>query len=327
MAVGEVFLFLGPELGEKRDAIERMRGDLNKKYGVPPEETSFYVCETPSSEITAFILTGSLFSAARLVFVKNADALKKDDAKNIVLCLKKPAPDTVLILISDETALDRVIENAVPKEAKRVFWELFENKKPEWVRSYFRREGLSVDDDAVNAILELVENNTDALRRECSHLVLFAGEKNGQRNAISADFVEKWLAHTRSESAFTLFSALASGNLSNSAAILETLLASQESPVAILAGLTWCFRRFRDYCGLASRGITNDFELKKIGIGTAKGRRDYSAAGRTFGLDAADRCIALCAEYDLAVRMGGSGSENILLDLFLYKLLDVKRQG
>jgi DNA polymerase-3 subunit delta len=326
MAVGEVFLFLGPELGEKCDAIERIRSELNKKYGTLPEETSFYASETPSSDIAAFILTGSLFSDARLVFVKNADALKKDDAKNIASCLKNPAPDTALILISDETALDRTIENAAPKEAKRVFWELFENKKPEWVRSYFRREGFSVDDDAVNAILELVENNTDALRRECSRLVLFAaGGKNEQ--PISADFVEKWLAHTRSESAFTLFSALAAGNLSNSADILQTLLASQESPVAILAGLTWCFKRFHDYCGLASRGITNDFELKKIGIGTAKGRRDYTAAGRTFGLDAADRCVALCAEYDLAVRMGGSGSENILLDLFLYKLLDVKRQG
>jgi DNA polymerase-3 subunit delta len=193
------------------------------------------------------------------------------------------------------------------------------------VRSYFRREGFSVDEDAVNTILELVENNTDALRRECSRLMLFAGKDavNGKGVIRSAE-IEKWLSHTRSESAFTLFSAIAAGNLSKSVEIMNTLLAAQETPVAIIAGLTWCFRRFRDYCELAAQGAASDFELKKIGVTTAKSRRDYADAERTFGLSAADKCIALCAEYDLAVRSGGVHLENILLNLYLYKLWSLR---
>ena len=58
MANGESFLFLGPELGEKQDAIERLRGELTKKYGVPPEETSFYAGDTPAANITSFLLNG-----------------------------------------------------------------------------------------------------------------------------------------------------------------------------------------------------------------------------------------------------------------------------
>jgi DNA polymerase-3 subunit delta len=322
MVKGESFLFLGPELGEKSDSIDRIRAEITKKYGSPPEETIFYAGDTPSAGICAFLLNGSLFSEARLIFIKNAEILKKkEDTAGIASYLKSPADDTTLILISDSTSLDRVIESAVSKESKHVFWELFENKKPEWVRSYFRREGFSVDDEAVNAILELVENNTDALRRECSRLMLFAG---GVKK-IDAEYVEKWLSHTRSESAFTLFSAIATGNLSKSVEIISTLLAGQETPIAIIAGLTWCFRRFRDYCELVSRGTASDFELKKIGITTAKGRRDYMDAEHTFGIDAANRCIALCAEYDFIVRSGGPALESILMDMYLYELWNLRK--
>jgi DNA polymerase-3 subunit delta len=327
MAKGKSFLFLGPELGEKQDAVEIMRGELTKKYGAPPEETSFYAGDTHAANITSFLLNGSLFSESRLVFVKNAELLKKkDETASLASYLKNPTDDTTLILVSDATGIDRALEGTLPKDAKCVFWELYESKKPEWVRSYFRREGFSVDDDAVNTILELVENNTDALRRECSHLALFAGNEDGTKGAISADKIEKWLSHTRSESAFTLFSALAAGNLSKSIEIMNTLLATEDTPIGIIAGLSWCFKRFRDYCELAARGAASDIELKKIGITTAKGRRDYADAERTFGLAAADRCIALCAEYDLAARSGGAAMGSILSNLYLYKLWSLRVQ-
>jgi DNA polymerase-3 subunit delta len=322
MAKGESFLFLGPELGEKQDAIQRIREDTAKKYGSPPEETSFYAGDTPVASITSFLLNGSLFFESRLVFVKNAESLKKkEEIASLVSYLKNPADNTTLIVISDAAGIDRTIEGALPA-AKRVFWELSEAKKPEWIKGYFRREGFSVDEDAVNTILELVENNTDALRRECSRLMLFAG--NGAKGAIKADEIEKWLSHTRTESAFTLFSAIAAGNLSKSIGIMNALLAAQETPAAIIAGLTWCFRRFRDYCELSARGAASDAELKKIGVTTAKGRRDYAGAERTFGLDAADRCIALCAEYDIAARGGGAQLENTLMNLYLYKLWSLR---
>jgi DNA polymerase-3 subunit delta len=321
MAKGRSFLFLGPELGEKQDAVEIIRGELTKKYGAPAEETSFYAGDEPAANITSFLLNGSLFSEARLVFVKNAELLKKkDDTASLASYLKNPTDDTTLILVSDATGVDRAIEGALPKDAKRIFWELYESKKPEWVRLYFRREGFFVDEEAVNTILELVENNTDALRRECSRLALFA-EKKG---AISAAEIEKCLSHTRSESAFTLFSALAAGNLSKSIEIMNTLLAAQETPVGIIAGLTWCFKRFRDYCEIAACGDASDIALRNIGITTAKSRRDYAEAEHTFGLASADRCIALCAEYDLAVRSGGSALEDILLNLYLYKLWSLR---
>jgi DNA polymerase-3 subunit delta len=139
----------------------------------------------------------------------------------------------------------------------------------------------------------------------------------GKDKPANADDVEKWLSHTREESAFTLFSRIATGDLIKSVEILRTLLAAKESPQSIIAGLCWCFRKLRDYYALVSRGINDEFEFKKIGLSSAKARKDYaSAADRN--LDAG-RCLALAAEYDLLIRSTGTATEGVLMDMLIYK--------
>jgi DNA polymerase-3 subunit delta len=233
-----------------------------------------------------------------------------------------PQDDTTLIFISDNTGMDKALEKAAGK-GKRIFWELFENKKTEWVANFFRREGFRIDDGGIEAILELVENNTDSLRRECSRLMLFLGKDAADTvgPVVGEAAVEKWLSHTREESAFTLFSRIAEGDLNRSVEILHTLLAAKETGVAILAVLAWCFRKLRDYLALTANGMPDDFEFKKIGLASSKARKDYAAAGRRYGAAGADRRLALTAEFDLRIRSSGTGFEGILMDQYLCAIM------
>jgi DNA polymerase-3 subunit delta len=320
MAKGETYLFLGPEIGERRDAIDAIRKNLTKKTNQKPEEYSYYAGETSISEIVSVLRNGSLFSDARLFQIKHPELIKKkEDIDLIASYMQSPQDDTILILVSDETSLDKKIENALtnPKEQKRIFWELFENRKADWIRAFFRREGYQIEDDGIEAVLELVENNTDALGRECSKLMLFVKKEQ----PITEADVTKWLSHTREESAFTLFSRIAEGNLEKSAEILQTLLAAKESSIAILSGHNWCFHKLRDYSMLTQQGINDEFEFKKIGLASQRVRKDYIAANKLFSPQAIDRSIALIADFDILVRSNGSGFESILMDYFLYKII------
>jgi DNA polymerase-3 subunit delta len=327
MAKGGCYLYLGPEIGEKQDAIEALRRKITgPKGGLVLEETSFYAGETPVTDMVSVLRNGSLFSDARLIFIKNAQVLKapqkKEEVELLASYLESPQEDTTVILISEETSLDKRLEKAAGTDAKKIFWELFENRKTEWVAAFFKREGYRVTDEGIEAILDLVENNTDALRRECSRLMLFLGKDT----PAGPEEVEKWLSHTREESAFTLFSRIAAGDLTRSIEILHTLLAAKEYPQSIIAGLTWCFRKFRDYLALTESGIPDDFEFKKIGLGSAKVRKDYAAAARRADGDpdrrlTPDRCLALAAEFDLLLRSMGAAPEGILMDLLVYKLI------
>ena len=311
----QAYVFLGPETGKKNDAI----GDIRKKLAAAgsPEETVFYAGETTAGVIAGAVQNHSLFAQSRLFIVKNAELIKKkDEIALIASCMEELEPGTALILVSDEFRLAAGLDESCPKENRKIFYELFEKEKNEWVRSFFRREGREIEPEGIDVILELVENNTDALRRECSRLMLFLPKDR----PAGAEDVEKWLSHSREESTFTLFSRIAAGDVSKAIECLHTLLGAKESPPAILAGLAWCFRKLRDYLSLLQSGEPDSFELKKIGLSSPKARSDYTAAARRYNAAAADACLALTAEYDILTRAQGAVFETILMDRYILKI-------
>jgi DNA polymerase-3 subunit delta len=346
MAKGRCYLYLGPEIGEKQDALDELRKSLGGAKRPPPgasaskgastsagssystgpsyptgyglEENSFYAGETPVTDLVSILRNGSLFADTRLFLIKSAEALKKkDEVELLASYMEAPQEDTTLVLISEAIGLDKRLEKAAPAANKRIFWELFENRKTEWVAAFFRREGYRIGEEGIAAILELVENNTDALRRECSRLMLFLGKDK----PVEAAEVEKWLSHTREESAFTLFSRIAGGDLPKSIETLHTLLASKEEPQAILAGLTWCFRKLRDYLNLTAAGSPSDFDFKRIGLSSSKARKDYAAAAQHYR--ASEPCLALIGEIDLLIRSQSlsAAPAAVLMDLMVCKLI------
>lgn len=317
------YIFLGPEIGKKQDAIAEIRKKIAAKG--PVDETVFFAGDTAAAEIADSILNHSLFAGPRLFIIKNAEyysrqQVKKEESALIASCMRELDDDTVLILVSDEFKLAAALDNCVPGKNREIFYEMFEDKKSEWVHSFFRREGYRISNDGVDTILEMVENNTDALRRECSHLMLFLTKDH----IAAAEDVEKWLSHNREESPFTLFSRIAAGDLSRAIETLHALLAAKKNAIEILAGLAWCFKKLRDYLALASNGSeSNTFELKKIGLSSPKARADYTAAARRYNAAAADKCLALTAEYDVQVRACGASLESVLMDAYVMKVFSL----
>jgi len=315
------YIFLGPELGKKQDAVNAIK---NKNKDA--EVSVFYAGETPPGEIADTLLNISLFSSSRIVIVKNADLIKKkDEIELLVSCIGTPGENTTLILLSDEIKLASGLEDAVPKDRKQIFYEMFEREKNEWVRQFFYREGFNIDKDCVDAILEMVENNTDALKRECSRLVFFLPKGR----PVTREDIEKWLSHNREESAFTLFSRIASGDLSKALESTAVMLAAKESAQGIMAGLAWCFRKLTDYLTLQETGNSNNnFELKKIGLSAPKVRDDYIAASRRYNKEDVQACLALCAQYDILLRSPAAAFEKLLMDRYILALFKAaSRQG
>ena len=308
------YIFLGPELGKKQDAINSIKANFPGA-----EESVFYAGETPAGTIADTLQNHSLFAESRIIIVKNAELIKKKDETDLfVSCIKNMEKNAALILLSDETKLAAALDNAVAKTNRQVFYEMFEREKAEWLTSFFRREGFNIDRDSIAAILEMVENNTEALKRECSRLICFLPKNR----PVKPEDIEKWLSHNREESAFTLFSRIAAGELSKSLESVSVMLAAKESAQSILAGIAWCFRKLGDYLSLLETGEVNNLELKKIGLSAPKVRDDYIAAVSRYNADAVDACLALTAEYDILLRSPAAALENILMDRYILALIN-----
>jgi DNA polymerase-3 subunit delta len=307
--LSRLYLFAGPEIGEKNEMLAKIQQILEKNGEI--EKSTFYCGENLDLGLFSDTLkTGQLFSAGKLILLKNIEQanqrviqsieemvlppiissrlFKSDIEKALVRpdqsatwkkyyqfdqsldAWSRPVDkkqlkgegrkkllslfqaigfsaipsDTVLIMLNETgERIPSALTSLLSQKQHIMFWEMFENRKLLWIRNQFKEHNCFIDDDAAGFILDMVENNTDALGTEIQKIILLS-QKTGtdQDNVISKEFIEDYLFHSKEESVFTLYNTMLSKNLPKSLEILEKLFYSDEE--AILPGLLWSHRRF-----------------------------------------------------------------------------------
>ncbi len=318
-----VWLFMGPEIGERNAAVENVKKTLLQKYG-DFEMHTVYAGDTGIGDVVSLLQNASLFSPAELVILKSAESIKKkEDAELLIDWIKSASNsqtenNSFLILISDETSVLKKISDAVPKNRQKIFWEMFENKKQEWIKNFFSKERIRMDTAAADKILELVENNTEALKTACSHLALFL-EKG---SVISSDDIEKLFVHNKEETPFTLFNSLTFNDFEAALSIAQKLmLVKNSSPIQIIAGLSYCFRRLYDWHKIhAENRFIDEFELKRYGFSGKTAVSQYGRAAKLWNFSACSKIISLLAETDLKLRSLGTALQKNIMEICLYEI-------
>ena len=322
------YLFTGPEFGEKNDALQEIRNKTEKKFGQYDFYT-FYASETKLSEVMSILTNGSLFSPARFVVLKNSEVIKKKDEIQLITdwvnaSNQQKAEDSILVLISDENSVDKKLENLVPKENRKMFWEMFEDRKIPWIKNFFSKNGFRIEEEACETILNLIENNTEALRNECSRFFM-CFEKD---HVITSDDVDKILAHNREESSFTLFDAMADSDLSpekrleKSLDILQKIRNSKESSfVPLIAGLLYCFRQLKLWHSLHNGSYPSDFDLKINGFSSKKVQLRNKKAASILNFQQVQKCISLLSATDMQLRSFGTTMEETIIQTMIYEIV------
>ena len=319
-----IYLYTGPEFGERNDAVAAVKEAMRKAHGVL-DEYLFYANETLVSEIVTILQSGSLFSNASCVVVRSAESIKKKEDVNAIAAWAKTAEDgtNALVLVSDEIAVDAKLEKIVPGAHKKIFWEMFEDRKVPWLVNFFGKNGYRIGEEAAEDILDMIENNTQALRSECARFFLLFPKSH---EITSAD-VEAVLSHNRAESAFTLFDTMASSESASrrfelALDVLQKIrLSKDSSPVMILAGLASCFRRLGLWHTLAASGQNDDFNLKIHGFSSKKAKAQYSRASSIWTSGQTAAILAGIASADMEIRSGGALIEDVLLQRVVYEIV------
>lgn len=322
------YLFTGPEFGEKNDTLQEIRNKTEKKFGQYDFYT-FYASETKLSEVMSVLTNGSLFSPARFVVLKNSEVIKKKDEIQLITdwvnaSTQQKAEDSILVLLSDENSVDKKLENLVPKENRKMFWEMFEDRKIPWIKNFFSKNGFRIEEEACETILNLIENNTESLRNECSRFFM-CFEKD---HVITSDDVDKILAHNREESSFTLFDAMADSDLSpekrleKSLDILQKIRNSKESSfVPLIAGLLYCFRQLKLWHSLHNGNYPSDFDLKINGFSSKKVQLRNKKASSIWNFQQVQKCISLLSATDMQLRSLGTTMEETIIQTMIYEIV------
>lgn len=322
-----IYLFTGPEFGKRNDAVDAVKKAFIKKVG-EIDEHSFYLCETPFSQVMTILQSGTLFSNGVFVVCKNAELLKKkDELQMISEWLESAEGSAILVLVSDEISVDSKLEKIVPntKQNRQKFWEMFESDKLPWVINFFTKNGYLITKDAAQLILDLVENNTETLKQECSRFFV-CFEKDHEITEADVDSI---LTHTREENVFSLFNQMCNTSVSdekrfeNSLAILQKIkLSNDSSSTKLLIGLASCFRKLEKWHILHNENpYIDDFELKKNGFSGSIMQKQYRNAAKIWSVGQAAAILANISAVDMEIRSGGTLIENTLLNTLIYQIV------
>ncbi|MFA6688232.1 MAG: DNA polymerase III subunit delta [Sphaerochaetaceae bacterium] len=331
--VAPVYLLLGPEAGDKGQRIKDIRAELRQQIGGEPELHRFYPFETENGELFSALDNNSLFSDHRLVILSQAEDLSAALTAQLVEYIGHPSSTATLLIVSNETSVSSKLMSAVPKAQTEIFWEMFENRKADWVRTFFRKAGMMIGNNAVDLLLDLVENNTQELKNTCSQLIMFLqSDPQRQDGQVTEDDVDSYIYHSRQESVFSLFEHIARGELERSLATLHVLARSgQGEPVPLIAGLVWQFRRLMSIQMQRKEGTSFSEALagasvlgQKSPIRRKKDQELYAKACDRYSLDDIRRIIALLSDYDIRTREMGSDMQQPLLEHCLYLIIEKK---
>ncbi len=313
---GAVFLLLGPEYGAKEEFVTKVKKGLTSSAGEEPETHTFYPFDTPVNAVVSLLQNGSLFSSRKLVLLHNADSIKKkDDIALILDYCKSPSPEATFLLLSDEIRVDKKLEAAVGKNNKKMFWEMFENQKESWIVNFFRKKEMRIQPEAVQLILDLVENNTRDLQAACERLASFLGPG---KTVTEAD-IEQFIYHSKEENIFTLFDALAERDITLSLEVLEKIIQSGEAnPVQVIGGLSWQFRKLLTFSRFMEEHYKPEEAFPKIRIRGKRVQQTYKNGRKNYTPDKLEEIITLLSDYDASLREMRPDTHPVLLSLFVY---------
>lgn len=326
--MGHSYLLLGPEKGLKEDAIKNIRSQIGQC-----DVSKFYAFEDYEAELFAQLNNNDLFADHKLVILDEVQDLKTaEKIKPLVQFIQNPSDCATLVMTSTELYVNSALMGAVEAQGKDYvlkFYELFESKKNEWLSNYFRRNGLSIDNKAITAIIEKVENNVQEFENTCSQMVIFL-KTMPDKQSVTYEDVEEFLTHTREESEFTLFAFIARGKLESALECLHTLLRTKDSAsVSSLCAsrLSSYFRRalsvqinVSNGCGMSLRyGEDNTAFSKKVfegdrPISMPKDREIYRDCCNTYSQRDIERILVTLAEYDVKIKETPVVLQSIMLE-------------
>lgn len=234
------YLIVGDDALKRETVIKRLRSRLEKLGDLSFNSDDFDGEVATGDEIVAACNTMPFASPVRLVYVRNAEKLKKADSEPLVAYLKAPSESTVLALEAEKLAKStRLYKAAAAVGPKAVIgcaapksWEL-----PKQVRAMATGHGVVMTEGAASMLVELVGEDTVHLNAELKKIAL----AHQGSDAVTDREVRSLVARTSEVKPWTFTDAFADRNLGRCLALLTMM--DNASPLQLIA---LCAGRIRE---------------------------------------------------------------------------------
>jgi len=209
--------------------------------------------EEVTGEVIINIATSfPMMTQRRLVIVKHVDRLN-DAGKHLLLrYVENPAPQTVLVLVSNRNDLKKFHKDILKKAVGVQFKSLTEVKILQWIFSNVRERGKEISPEAAQLVLSRMGRSLQDIANEIDKLVQYA--KN--QIQITEETVEKVVGISRTFNIFEVWDSLGEKKFTRSVAIIRRMLEVGDSPIYMVTMLTSYFSKLTMVKALQKKGAS-----------------------------------------------------------------------
>ncbi|MBN2423799.1 MAG: DNA polymerase III subunit delta [Calditrichaceae bacterium] len=273
----------------------------------------FYGTEDSINDIISAVSSFPMFADFKLVIVRDFNQLTIGDTESFIKYLQKPQKSCCLVLSSVDS-LKAEIEQALQAystiiECPKVrAWNL-----PEWIKSYCKENGYSINDQASLFLAEQTGEDLLALEQELKKIYSYKGE---QKEITLAD-IEQTTGLTNDFDIFALQDAILEINFMKCLKISKQLLDSGYYIHPMIASLFTFFRKYLQVRLLSGR-ISDPDLIKKVQIREFQLKK-YRKGFHNFTAEKIRQAIILLHRLDVATK--STNMDNFdSLQMYFYKI-------
>lgn len=287
--------------------------------------------ELDAETLGSLLATPPMLAERRAVVVRDVGALKKAARTQLDAYLKRPAPDTLLLLVSPAGAKP---DAALGTRAESLdFAPLPPDRVRKWIAHHASTAlGVGITDDAMQLLQDAVGNDLQTLAGELDKCASYAlGAHDGDSRAtIDADAVTAVVGVRRGETVADLLDAVARHDAATAVTLVSHVLSqSKVTAVGIVMNLSaqtfaLAYGRARRDAGVPLGKLAGEYFTFLKETGGVPGRPWGEAASAwtkvtdQWSADACRKALALLLEADVALKETTvSNAEQTLMSLVL----------
>lgn len=239
-----------------------------------------------------------MLARSRFILVRNADAIPAGEIDAVCAYLRKPSPETCLVLVSEKLdGRSKLAKVAIELSCWHEAQAPRPAELPALVQGEAKRRGHALGFEAAQALVDALGADLSALDDALERLSLFVGAGN----PIELDAIERSVVHVRTDSVWALVDAVGARNAKVAIASAASLLGSQEPPLRILALLARQLRTLARVRSALKSGLKEQEAAQKAGAPPFKAR-ELAGLARRFDDVQLQRAFKTIAEADLNLK-------------------------
>lgn len=267
--------------------------------------------EAETGSILGSARTLPFLSGCRVVLIRGADALSREQQEELLSYLDDPSPTTCLVLAAMRLDLRTRLAAVLQKKGVvQRFDRLEAGSLKESLLAAARAQGKRLSLEAINLLIPLVGDDLRQLIYSVEKAALFVGD----REEIGPQDIEALVGETRARSIFELTDAVGARDLEVAVRCLTGLLDSGEEPLAILGMLARQVRLLLRTKALQVQATSSGAMARALGLPPRVVATLERHAG-SLSWQQLSRALRCLSRADLAIKTGRAAAPAVLSQL------------